>query len=100
MPDDSISPSFRFRADRQDTHLKKEKKIMRKAVVFFFGAVLLTAFAGTALADAGGTPNSNASTQNGNGRKAACPPPGSIFKQYAQMPGPNNDPGGLGMTPG
>lgn len=74
---------------------------MRKAVVFFFGAVMLTAFGGTALADAGGTPNSNAFTPAGaNGRKAECPPPGSVFKQYAQMPGSNSDPGGLGMTPG
>ena len=74
---------------------------MRKSVVCFLGAVMLTSFAGTALADAGGTPNANASSPSGvNGRKAECPPPGSVFKGYAQLPGPNNDPAGLGLTPG
>lgn len=73
---------------------------MRKAVVCFFGAAILAVFAGTALADSGGTPNSNATTPSGNGRKAECPPPGAAIKTYAQMPGSNSDPGGLGMTPG
>ena len=74
---------------------------MRKSVVFLVGAVMFTSFAGAALADQGGTPNSNAfDPSGGNGRKAQCPPPGSVFKGYAQAPGPNNDPGNLGLTPG
>ncbi len=62
---------------------------------------LVVGITGTALADAGGQPNVNAypSGQQTNGRKAACVPPGSVFKTFAQQPGPNNNPDGLG-TPG
>jgi len=74
---------------------------MRKTFVFFAGAAILIAFAGAALADTGGTPNSKAfDGSNGNGRKTVCPPPGSVFKTFAQMPGPNNDPASAGLTPG
>ena len=82
-------------------HLKKGKQIMRKAVVFFVGAVILTSFAATALADAGGTPNSNAFGPAGvNGRKAQCVPPGTVLRVTAQLPGSNGAPFGDGLSPG
>ena len=62
---------------------------------------MLTSFAGTALADAGGTPNSNAIGPAGtNGRKADCMPPGMVLRTTAKLPGPNNDPAGDGLSPG
>jgi hypothetical protein len=74
---------------------------MRKAVVFFVGAVILTSFAATALADAGGTPNSNAVGPAGtNGRKAQCFPPGSLLSTTAKLPGSNGAPFGDGLSPG
>jgi hypothetical protein len=74
---------------------------MRKTFVFFAGAAILIAFAGTALADTGGTPNSNAfDGSNGKGRKAECVPPGSVIKTYAQLPGSNGAPFGDGLSPG
>jgi hypothetical protein len=74
---------------------------MRKAVVFLVGAAMLTSFAGTALADAGGTPNTNAVGPAGvNGRKAQCVPPGSVIKTFAQLPGSNGAPFGDGLSPG
>ena len=74
---------------------------MRKAVVFLVGAVILTSFAGTVLADTGGTPNTNAVGPAGvNGRKAQCVPPGSVIKTFAQLPGSNGAPFGDGLSPG
>jgi hypothetical protein len=75
---------------------------MRKSVVCFLGAVMLTSFAGTALADAGGAPNSNAIGPGSgvNGRKANCVPPGMVLSTTAKLPGPNNDPAGDGLSPG
>jgi hypothetical protein len=62
---------------------------------------MLTCFAGTALADAGGTPNTNAVGPAGvNGRKAQCVPPGSVIKTFAQLPGSNGAPFGDGLSPG
>jgi hypothetical protein len=69
--------------------------------------LFVSAFAvpGLAFADAGGVPNENAtiggpgSNAPGNGRKANCVPPGSVFSQFAKQPGPNNNPADLG-TPG
>ena len=74
---------------------------MRKTLVFFAGAAILVAFVGTALADTGGTPNGNAfDGSNGQGRKTVCPPPGSVIKTYAQLPGSNGAPFGDGLSPG
>ena len=75
---------------------------MRKAVVFLVSAAILTSLAGTALADAGGVPNSNAIGPGSgvNGRKAECVPPGSVIKTYAQLPGSNGAPFGDGLSPG
>ena len=62
---------------------------------------MLTSFAGTALADTGGTPNTNAVGPAGvNGRKAQCVPPGSVIKTFAQLPGSNGAPFGDGLSPG
>jgi hypothetical protein len=62
---------------------------------------MLTSFAATALADAGGTPNTNAvGTAGVNGRKAQCVPPGSVIKTFAQLPGSNGAPFGDGLSPG
>jgi hypothetical protein len=74
---------------------------MRTAVVFFVGAVTFTSFAATALADAGGTPSSNAFGPAGvNGRKAACVPPGTVLRVTAQLPGSNGAPFCDGLSPG
>jgi len=78
---------------------------MRKTVMFAVGALMFTSFAGAALADAGGVPNSNAGfggpgSDNANGRKANCVVPGSVFKTTAKDPGPNNDPFATGQSPG
>jgi hypothetical protein len=79
----------------------KGKQIMRKAVVFLVSAAMVTSLAGTALADAGGVPNSNASPpSNGNGRKADCSPPGADLSVFAKMPGSNSDPLDMGLSPG
>jgi hypothetical protein len=74
---------------------------MRKSVVCFLGAVMLTSFAGTALADAGGTPNSSAIGPAGtNGRKADCVPPGMVLRTTAKLPGSNSAPFDDGLSPG
>ena len=74
---------------------------MRKTVVFLVGAVMFTSFAGAALADAGGTPSSNAFGPAGvNGRKANCVPPGTVLRVTAQLPGSNGAPFGDGLSPG
>lgn len=75
---------------------------MRKSVVFFAGAVMVIAFAGAALADAGGTPNSNAigPGSGANGRKAECVPPGMVMSVTAKLPGSNGAPFGDGLSPG
>ena len=62
---------------------------------------MVIAFAGTALADAGGAPNSNAVGPAGtNGRKAQCFPPGSLLRTMAKLPGSNAAPFGDGLSPG
>jgi len=75
---------------------------MRKSVVFLLGAVLLTSFAGAALADAGGAPNSSAigPSSGVNGRKANCYPPGMLLRETAKLPGSNGAPFGDGLSPG
>jgi hypothetical protein len=74
---------------------------MREGVVLAIGALMLTSVAASALASTGGAPNSNALGPAGtNGRKAQCVPPGSVLRGTARLPGPNNNPFGLGMPPG
>ena len=75
---------------------------MRKSVVFLVGAVMFTSFAGAALADQGGTPNSNAFDPTvGSGRKGNnCMPPGSLLRTTAKLPGSNGAPFGDGLSPG
>jgi len=75
---------------------------MGKAIVFSVGLLMLATVAGSALANAGGAPNSNSFGFAGtNGRKAGCVvPPGTVFRGTATAPGPNNTPYGLGMPPG
>jgi len=74
---------------------------MGKAIVFSVGLLMLATVAGSALASAGGAPNSNAlGPASNNGRKAQCVPPGSVLKGTAKLPGPNNTPFGLVCPPG
>lgn len=69
---------------------------MRRIIAVATTAAALTVLtAGTAAADAGGTPNSNATSQTGNaqpqGRKGpGCPVPGDTFSANAKNEGPNH----------
>lgn len=72
---------------------------MRKIItVALMTAALTVPLAGTATADAGGTPNDNANTQTGNatpqGRKGhGCTVPGDAISEAAKLPGPNRTAG-------
>jgi hypothetical protein len=73
---------------------KSQEETMRTILAALTLAAALTLpLAGTAVADTGGTPNENATTQTGNadprGRKGSCPVPGDTFSETAKLPGSN-----------